>query len=330
MQIAEISFADKIAYNIKADDTKRYILDELEKKYMLKIITKHHERFDEKLMPMINNNPHLICARSNGNPYFLHMLRYNYTNYCIFIDKKIQQGYYYPRMIICNFHFAEDIFDDTIFEGEMVKTKSGNWVFLLNDVLVLKGKYLQDVNFIKRINFLYDVMKNDFHADDMDICHFGIKKYLKYDALDELLTKHIPKLPYTCRGLYFKPLFLRFKEILVNFDDSVVKKVERKKYKHVSNFLLNEQPSVPEITTKQQAQPQSTNSQMFNVRKTSNPDIYELFDAKSNQLIGVAAVPTMKISKAMRLLFEHKNVVDKIALPCEFSDKFNKWIPVIA
>lgn len=327
MQIAEISFADKIAYNIKADDTKRYILDELEKKYMLKIITKHHERFDSKLMPIINNNPHLICARSNGNPYFLHMLRYNYTNYCIFIDKKIQQGYYYPRMIICNFHFTDAIFDDTIFEGEMVKTKTGSWVFLINDVIVLKGRYLQDVNFVKRINALYEVMQNDFKQDDMDICHFGIKKYFKYDELDQLLNHHIPKLPYTCRGLYFKPLFLRFKEILVNFDDSVVKKVERKKYKHVSNFLLNE--PIQEVVSKPETQLHSTDNQMFNVRKTSNPDIYELFDIKTNKLTGVAAVPTMKISKAMRLLFEHKNVVDKIALPCEFSEKFNKWIPVV-
>ena len=120
MQIAEISFADKIAYNIKADDTKKYILDQLEEKYNLKIITKHHEKFDPKLMHIINNNPHLLSARSNGNPYFLHMLKYNYNNYCIFIDKKIQQGYYFPRMIICNFHFGDDIFEDTIFDGEMV------------------------------------------------------------------------------------------------------------------------------------------------------------------------------------------------------------------
>lgn len=327
MQIAEISFADKIAYNIKADDTKRYILDELEKKYMLKIITKHHERFDEKLMPVINNNPHLICARSNGNPYFLHMLRYNYTNYCIFIDKKIQQGYYYPRMIICNFHFEEKIFDDTIFEGEMVKTKTGAWVFLINDVLVLKGKYLQDVNVVKRLNSLYEVMQNDFKPDDMDICHFGIKKYFKYHQMDELIKDHIPQLPYTCRGIYFKPLFLRFKEILVNFDDSVVKKVERKKYKHVSNFLLNE--PVPEAPSKPKTELHTSSSQLFNIRKTSNPDIYELFDTKTNQLVGIAAIPTMKVSKAMRILFEHKNVVDKLSLPCEFSEKFNKWIPVV-
>ena len=328
MQIAEISFADKVAYNIKADDTKRYILDNLEKRYNLKIISKHHERFEERLLPLINNNPHLVCVRSNGNPYFLHMLRYNFTNYCIFIDKKIQQGYFYPRMIICNFHFKDAVFDDTIMEGEMIKTKSGRWAFIMNDILVHKGEYLQDYNLIKRINILYEMLQNDFLEDDMDICKFSVKKYYKYDQIDDLMKNHVPNLPYTCRGVYFKPLFLRFKDILVNFDDSVVKKVDRKNYKHTSNFMLAE--DAPAIIEKREIiHKLSEKKQKFNVRKTSNPDIYELLDVNTNVLEGIACIPSMKCSKAMRALFERKNVVDKLELDCEYSEKFNKWIPIV-
>jgi hypothetical protein len=328
MQISEISFADKIAYNIKADDTKKYILDNLEKRYNLKIISKHHERFDEKFISSINNNPHLLCAKSNGNPYFLHMVKYNFINYCVFIDKKIQQGYYYPRMIICNFHFADSLFDDTVMEGEMVKTNSGRWLFLINDLLVIKGNYLNESNIIKRMNILYETMDKDFIYDNMDICKFAIKKYFKYDQLSDLMNNHIPKLPYTCRGIYFKPLFLRFREILVNFDDSVVKKVDRKKYKNTGNFLLKE--DTPEIIVKQEKQVIIDNKvKTFNARKTSNPDIYELFDITTNIQDGMACIPTMKISKYMRQLFETKNVVDKVEIKCEYSEKFNKWIPLI-
>ena len=328
MQISEISFADKIAYNIKADDTKKYILDNLEKRYNLKIISKHHERFDEKFIPSINNNPHLLCAKSNGNPYFLHMLKYNFINYCVFIDKKIQQGYYYPRMIICNFHFADSLFDDTVMEGEMVKTNSGRWLFLINDLLVIKGNYLNESNIIKRMNILYETLEKDFIYDNMDICKFAVKKYFKYDQLGDLMNNHIPKLPYTCRGLYFKPLFLRFREILVNFDDSVVKKVDRKKYKNTGNFLLKE--DTPEIIVKQEKQVIIDNKvKTFNARKTSNPDIYELFDITTNLQEGMACISTMKISKYMRQLFESKNVVDKVEIKCEYSEKFNKWVPVI-
>jgi hypothetical protein len=327
MQISDISFADKTAYNIKADDTKKYILDNLEKKYNLKIITKHHECFDEKLMPCINNNPHLVCARSNGNPYFLHMLRYNFVNYCVFIDKKIQQGYFYPRMIICNFHFNDSLFEDSVFEGEMVKTNSGRWTFIFNDVLVLKGTYLNDQNVIKRLNLLYDMLDKDLMEDDMDICKFVVKKYFKYSEISDLITKHIPKLPYSCRGIYFKPLFMRFREILVNFDDSIVKKVERKKYKNTSNFLLNNEGFEEIIKKKEEVQ--ATKNMKYNIRKTSIPDIYDLFSMDHNILEGTACIPTMKISKMMRLLFENKNVIDKVEMVCEYSEKFGKWIPTL-
>lgn len=327
MQISEISFADKVAYNIKADDTKRFILDGLEKKYNLKIIAKHHERFGEHLMNSINNNPHLVCVRSNGNPYFLYLLKYNFTNYCVFIDKKIQQGYYYPRMIICNFHFADSLFEDTVFDGEMVKTKSGRWVFLLNDLLVSRGEYLKDQNIVKRLNQVYDILEKDFEADNMDICRFAVKKYFKYDEIDRMLSEHVPRLPYTCRGVYFKPLFLRFREVLVNFDDSVVKKVERKKYKTVGNFLMKDDALV--VEEKKQEQSSSSKNGTFYARKTSQPDIYDLFDAATSNPMGTLCVPSMKISKAMRKLFENKNVVDKVQIRCEFSEKFNKWVPVV-
>jgi hypothetical protein len=305
------------------------------------------------------------------------MLKYNFKNYCVFIDKKIQQGYYYPRMIICNFHFSDSLFDDTVIEGEMVKTSSGRWLFVMNDLLVVKGTYLNESNVIKRLNILYEVMENDFTIDDMDICRFSVKKYFKYHEYDDLINNHIPKLPYTCRGIYFKPLFLRFKDILVNFDDSVVKKVERKKYKNTSNFLLNDPQQDPEEAQAREAPrpshlpqkppeaprphhlpqkppeaptreaptreapmreaPQQTRESFdlsqkirpFNIRKTSNPDIYEIFELNNNTMAGVACIPTMKVSKYMRNIFENKNVVDKVEIRCEYSEKFKKWIPLV-
>ena len=90
MHVSEISFCDRVGFNIKSDESKRYILNKLEQQYRLKIIAKHIEHFNEKCMPIINNNLHMICARTNGNPYFLYLVKLNFTNYCIFIDKKIQ------------------------------------------------------------------------------------------------------------------------------------------------------------------------------------------------------------------------------------------------
>ena len=62
-------------------------------------------------------------------------------------------------------------------------------------------------------------------------------------------------------------------------------------------------------------------------RKTTSPDIYELLD-DTNKVIGIACVPTMKISKMMCEKFEDKSMIDRIKIKYEYSEKFSKYLPV--
>jgi len=348
--IGEISFCDQIGFNIKTDETKRFILDMLQRKYGLKIITKHFEKFEDRMLENIQKRPHLLCVRSNGNPYFLCLVKLNFVNYCIFIDKKIQQGYSFPRMIISHFKFSDDLFEDTIFDGEMVKMNDGTWTYLMNDLIVSKGLHLNEYNLVKRINILYDVIAKSFKPDINDICKFGIKQYFKYDEAMDIIGKHINEVQYSCRGIYFKPLFLKFKDILINFNDELVKKVERTKYKDVKSFVLKEDrdklhnnisisetasissessdtSKVSEKNIFKTTDKETSNTQYFNTRKTNLPDVYELYD-DNMVMIGYTAVPSMQISKALREIFKNKNIIDMVSLQYMFSIKQNKWILV--
>lgn len=330
VHLGEISFCDKIAFNIKSDETKKSILDRIQEKYNVKIISKHFDKFDQRMMPNLNSNPHLLCVKSNGNPYFLYLTKFNFVNYCIFIDKKIQQGYFFPRMIITNFKFDDSLFFDTIFDGEMIKKNGEKWVFIINDLYVFKGIHLIDYNLPKRINIIYSTLKNEFIPDCMDISRIQVKKYFKYDEIDHILNSHIPTLQYSCRGIYFKPLFLRFKDILVNFDDNLVRKVQKNKYKNVKHFLLIEDQDTiyknTDIVVNNKKTLNMTHKRYL-VKKTSNPDVFEMYD-QYGEYIDIACIPSLKISKYMRSIFSEKNLIDKIDIEFEFSNKFNKWIPI--
>lgn len=350
MMIGEISFCDQVGFNIKTDETKRFILDLLQRKYGLKIITKHFEKYEDRMFQNIQNRPHLLCVRSNGNPYFLCLIKLNFVNYCVYIDKKIQQGYSFPRMIISHFKFADELFEDTVFDGEMVKMNDGTWTYLMNDLIVLKGLHLNEHNLVKRINLLYDVFLKSFQPDINDICKFGIKKYFKYDEGMNIIEKHINEVQYSCRGIYFKPLFLKFKDILINFNDELVKKVERTKYKDVKSFVLkedrdklcnniinNETASISSessdtsnkvnVGISKAVDIESLETKCFNTRKTNLPDVYELYD-ENMVMIGYPAVSSMQISKTLRETFKNKNIIDTVALQYTFSIKRNKWILV--
>lgn len=340
MHVGEISFCDKIAFNIKSEDTKKYILNNLEKKYNIKIIHKHHDKFDTRSINVLSSNPHLVCVRSNGNPYFLYLMKYNFIQYCVFIDKKIQQGYYLPRMIIVQLMIDDSLFTDTVLDGEMIKCNDNKWYYLCNDMLVCKGLHLQDMNHPKRISLLYDVLDKHYINEEYDPFKIGVKSFFKYNELQQMLEDYIPSLPYTTRGVYFKPLYLKFKDILYNFDDNLIKKVERIKYKDVKQFILmndnikdgnnststsNSNSTSNSGTCTPLPVPVPTSTKVFSVRKTSTPDVYDLFEGNNN--IGIACVPTLKISKKMREITKDMNMVDRIDIPFEYSEKFKKWLP---
>lgn len=334
VHVGEISFCGKIAFNIKSDETKKYILERLEKLYQIKIVQKHYEKFNERSLNILEKNPYLICVRTNGNPYYLYLLKHNLVQYCIFIDKKIQQGYYLPRMIIVQLQFNDILFEDTVFEGEMIKTKNNKWFYIINDLLAISGNHLLNVNLPNRINKLYEIIKNYYTYDIFDPFKICIKEYFNYTELNYIITNHLEKLPYTSRGLYFKPLFLKFKDILYNFDESLIKKVERFKYTTIKKFITNtDEINKPENIIEDNKieiieNIIDNNTINYWIRKTNNPDIYELTDINNND-IGIACVPTMKISKVLREIMKDKNMIDKVKLPFIFSEKFNKWIPKI-
>lgn len=342
MQVGNISFAGKVGFNINSDEVKRIILGDLEKSYGLKIIAKHYDKFEEeRSIQTLNRNPHMICLRSNGNPYFLHLVKYNFTNYCMFVDKKIQQGYYYPRMIISRFSFDDYLFENggTLLEGEMIKSDAG-WYFSIIDIYVHGGTHLIDMNLPKRINILYKILKENHFPDETDVCKFRIKRYFTYDDYGAI-SEHIDKLPYSTRGLIFRPLFFKFKDILLNFNDSLIVKVERKK---VGKFMdtrtsisMTKSCEVLEVNTATAKVVDTLDNNSISdgekvmlVQKGNVPDVYILYDP-INPLtsIGTACIQTLAASKKMREIFINKNSIDKVEIKCKYMERFEKWTPCL-
>lgn len=337
MHLGTIGFTHtQQGYNIKCDHVKDTFLKQIET-FGIKIIQKHYKNFNSNAIPTIQRNPHLVCTKTNGNPYLFYLTKYNDVNQCIFIDKKIQHGYFYPRMNIINAWFDDDLFDNTIIDGEMVTDKNNNWIYIANDIIVKNNVLLNDTNLIKRLQILIDIFENKYsHDEAIAFCSFQVKKYFQYDEIPTLMNDFIPKLPYSVRGLLFKSLHLKFKDYLMNFDDNLIKNVKREKYKQNVKFLTSIDCEVPkEKAINEENKPIKNDvtviklnegERQFYCKKTSMPDVYELFDGKEEKYI--ACVPSLAISKMLREVMSNFNVVDKISVICTWNGKFKKWMPV--
>ena len=145
-------------------------------------------------------------------------------------------------------------------------------------------------------------------------------------------------LKYTCRGLQYKPTTSTFRYILKNFNDSLIADVKRVKYSETNKFLEGT-PNVPFIEPSVNTTKKNSNTTMqqpasdlqlktFSLQKTERPDVYNIFDPKTDTQMGIASVSTMATSKMLRSAFNDVNLNEKIKFDCSYSERFSKWVPV--
>lgn len=346
MQTGIISFCNDSALNIKSTVVKTDILNELNNKYNIKIIQKHFESFDVvRSIPKLKNNPYMICLKSNGNPYYMYLTKYNNVNVTIMIDKKIHQGYFLPRMIIVRTGFDDELFTNTLFDGEMIKTFDNEWIYTINDLLVLKNEKLDSMNVLKRINNVYTILASSFRCFPNDIFSIQVKKYVKCSEIETILLPFMKSLKNTSRGLLFKPMFSKFKDILLNFDDSLIDNSKKVKYTNMKdNIYLDKSvidaqfdiPSIKSSDTHNICVTTNTGPSMyksihkdreFYVKNTELPDTFELYDEKK-ELYGIACVPTLQASQYLNTMFKDTMLNEMKKIVFVYNNNFkNKWVP---
>ena len=119
--ITRTSFCDKQIDNVTDNSMKKYILDNLFVKTGIRFNSRYAKVYNEQYRNNLNN-PHLICIKSSGTPYLLFCTQINDVNYCFLIDKKIKDGYEYPKIFIVHYRFSNELFQGTLFETELIRT----------------------------------------------------------------------------------------------------------------------------------------------------------------------------------------------------------------
>jgi hypothetical protein len=299
--ITKTKFCNKEIDNVTDNSMKKYILDNLNVKTNIKFNDRYAKIFNEQYQKNLNN-PHLICLKSSGTPYLLFCTQINDVNYCFLIDKKIKDGYQYPKIFIVHYRFSKEIFKGTLFETELLRDKNQEWSLLIGDIYNNSGKSLKNIQIHDRVNQIIDIMDTNYIDDSFcNICPIKIKKYFDYKDITYILNDFIPNLSYRTRGFYFIPMKTSYSKILYIFKDEDYKKVNISRKNNIT----------------------------FRIIKTFNPDVYELYlfneQKTSIQKHSYASIPDIQTSKWVKELCE-KN--DEAIVQCKFNNLFKKWVPL--
>ena len=340
MHTGIISFADRISFNIKSNDFKDIILDKLYKLYGLKIIQRHYYLLNEKSVAYIKNNKYLCCLRSNGNPYYIFLTKYNDIPIIYFIDKKIHPNYQKPRIILVKGLFDKSLFDNTLLDGEMIKTFDKKWEMVFNDIISYKGQNLKNTDLNDRLNIIYNLLENEYIPDDiMDVCTYKVKTYynLHKDSINNLLEIS-KKLNYSSRGIYLWNYKNNLKPILFNFDKDSIKSVVREVKDETTFKILNKEEKNEIIINKTINVIENNNikfeenEKILWINKTYEADVYNLFlkeNIQNEKNIGIANVSTLQTSKLLRIAFKNTNASTLLKFKCKYNENFKKWTPLI-
>ena len=364
--LAKISFCDKQCSNINDNKVKSQIVKHLEAQYGIPIISRDFTVINPNNLRIVSFHQHLLTPLTNGNPYLLLLIRIDGINCCIYIDRKLKDGYTYPKMHCVKYNFHEELFEnETVFSGELVKDTERRWVFLLDGILLYKGMTTTEKNVIGRYELIHSIMANEYTRDAfLEICPLQVKRLFLYRDVEKMVQDFIPNLSYTCKGILFYTLnnrcsnfaFLlpRDAQFEIKTHDEIDDIVQTKYPKLWAKKHDINQEQIPDalsinpieqqggitavatpamISTDCKAKVEiAVDNVVFKILKTDIPDIYNLYciESSTTNLVkyGIALVPNIRISHYLYNGFKgDANNLDRL-VECRFSKIFEKWTPI--
>tara|TARA_B100002019_G_scaffold292811_1_gene317229 strand:- start:55 stop:1077 length:1023 start_codon:yes stop_codon:yes gene_type:complete len=318
------SFCNVQIDNITTNEAKQYILNQMSIfcsgiKFNSRYAKVYNDQYSKNL-----KNPHIFCLKSSGTPYLLFLSQINDTNYCFLIDKKTNEKYPFPKIMVTPYDFSPELYKGTLFECELIRDKENNWSLSINDIYYHKGKNMNKTIIIDRLNIIHSLFMNDFKETDYSkVCPIFVKKYFDYKDVKDTYENFIPNLPYNTRGLYFVPLRTDYSKILYLFsrDQSLVSDKKNEFNKSKKNHVNYK---------KKYSKEEKEKKTIFRIVKTLKPDVYELYLKEGDNLVkqGNALVQTIETSHKILEFFKDKDPMDEIKVECKLNLDFNKWVPI--
>lgn len=299
------SFCGSQIDNITTNESKQYILNSLSIlcsgiKYNSRYAKVFNDQFSKNL-----NNPHVFFLKSSGTPYLLFLTQVNGVNYGFFIDKKIKDGYEYPKIFILPYEFSSELYKGTLLECELIRKRDKSWCIGINDIYHEKGCSMKTTVIIDRVNKIHNILTNNYKETEFTkTCYLFVKKYFDYKDVKFALNEFAPSLGYDIRGLYFVPLRVDYSNIL---------------------FIFKKESNPVPVKTEHKKQ-----TKCFRLMKTMKPDVYELYLSKNDSLMkqGIALVQTTVLSHSLLSWFHGKAFDEPTFVECKYNEFFSKWEPI--
>ena len=341
MEISQISFCNKIGYNITNDKEKEYILKHYISKYNMDLHSESRSYYSDACLQNFKKYPYVLSLESNGNAYYLLLITIKNEKYSIFIDTKTTTTHAFPKMIIVPFRFSDELYNNTIIKGSLIRDKHKEWVFVWEDLVVYKGNVCKG-SIIKKYERMHSILNNNYIEDlDIQVCPIHIKRLFTFADIEYIFNTYIHSLHYNINGLIFHSMNKHNKDIIFYFN---VSRHMKQQGRHIMNFErtgpdTQSKTRIPPTPPRQTRPPRSTPSDLspradysnatFIIKHSKQTNyIYNLYCIDHNNKIKKYSIARIdSIDKKQYIEQQLAACTKHLFVECIYSREFNKWIP---
>lgn len=281
------------------------------KKYGVNIEYKKYHFLDKNRAHELKTTKHSFVLNTFGTKYLLFLTKVNSKNYAIYINRK-NESFYYVKT-----RFSEELYSDTILEGETIKI-GNNWFFLLSDIHLYRANRIQMHTFDERYCCMTKLLNEEYISDEyIEPFHLLKKDVFDYSDIKSVREKYIPTLPFQVNGYLFKSSAVSTYDILYIFPECRNKKEDEVGREQV----IENNESIIENSSKKEMK----DEMIFITRKTDQPDVYELYESPTAKMYDYAWLSTIGVSKLIREWFGEKTELIILFRKNKINDR---WEPV--
>ncbi len=312
-----IRFGNKKALKIVSNDMKNHVKNSIKVSTGIDITGRNYGFLNEKNMHHLKNQNYQVCLNTFGKKFLLYLTKFQDKIYTIFINRKQED------MISIQLRFSENLYQNSLFDGELIKNTDDEWVYAISDIISYSGSNIRNsLSLNERLDLVQKILDSEFEKnDEVDICKMDLKKYFELEYLEDLSTRYINSVPYRCSGLYFQHKTDSSRSYMFIFPENRTNEIRNQDKKEVESL-----PEPKEETV--YSGPDVGKPYKFWVKITDLPDIYELYLNKNDEnRFGIAGISNLEISKYMSNIFASVDEDQKVQLNCVYKEGFNKWFP---
>ena len=355
MQVSPVPFGATTGYALRSDADKARILREMRDSFGIVVPeergrTTRYRGSDHARDLRHSGGRYVAMLRPRGTPYHLYLTRIGGAGVAAFIERRVSDGHFYPRIVLVRLSFAERVFDGTVVDGDMVVVKSGSHVFLASDLRAYCGSAITAITSMQALG---ELVSRRMHSPEpaTDVCFVRACPFFAVSRLGDAVRQNLINggLDYAASSVLFKDIG-GGGDIVFALPSSF-----QRSARHASAPTSSPSPSpasapapVEEAEEEEKGEEEeeatttdddddddqggsgqtSRRRAAFYVRRTELPDVYELYGeaAQAKSAAGlpgamIAGVPSLRASAALRA------ARPDVPFEFEFNERFQRWVP---